>query len=170
MLQYSTVDTNPKKYKRYSNIATSYSLLRNAEEEIERLFCGLALQVSHNRRINPDSIKSFEQEIDRIHSIFVKYPTQKIAFYYYTILYYTIQIILFEIKDDLWNTLHYCKEALQFFQENFIASPKAMIFNFLHKQINIQIRLKQFEKANNSLKASLELVPKGSSNWLRCVN
>lgn len=160
VLQYSTVAANPKKYKKYSNIVTNYSLIRNAEEDIERLFCDLALKVSQKRRINPDTIKSFEKEINKINTLFINYPTQKIAFYYYT-----IQTLLFEIKDDLWNTLHYCKEALQFFQENFTASPKGMIFNFLHKQINIQIRLKQFEKANNSLKACLEFTPKGSSNW-----
>ena len=120
----------------------------------------MALEVSQKRRVNPDSIELFEKEINRINALFIKHPTQKIAFYYYT-----IQTLLFEIKDDLWNTLHYCKEALQFFQENFSASPKAMIFNFLHKQINIQIRLKQFDKADNSLRATLELVPKGSSNW-----
>ena len=158
--EYSYINVNKKKYYKYKSIVQKAKLVRQAEEEIEAIFYDLAFLLSEKRNISPEEIIKFEESLNNAQNIFTDYPTLKIATYYYT-----IQILFCEATNDVWSTLHYCKEAHSFFDKKNVASPKGTMFMFFHKQINIQIRLKQFEKARANLNLAFDLVPKYGPNW-----
>lgn len=158
--EYSYINVNKKKYYKYKDIVQKAQLTRQAEENIEAIFYELAFLLSEKRNINPEEVIKFEVGLNDAENIFNHYPTLKIATYYYT-----IQVLFYEATNDVWSTLHYCKEAFLFFGKKKVASPKGTMFMFLHKQINLQIRLKQFEKARGNLKLAFDLVPKYAPNW-----
>jgi len=157
--QYSTVAPNKIKVKKYISIFKKYSAIRNAEEEIELSLWNLLLVIAQSR--NPqNSIGEFEEELNKTSTIFLKHPTLKIGFYYYM-----IQSYYYELKNDLWSTLYHCKKAIEFLETFENGVPAAYIFMFLHKKINIQIRLKQFKEAKINLEKAFCIIPKGTPNW-----
>lgn len=160
ILVFSTIEGNIRKFKKYNTLLREYSNRRNAEESITSILCELALTILTSRNPSNISTEDYEYKLNDAHNIFKAYPTQKISTYYFT-----IQTTYNELKNDLWSTLHYCKEALAHFEKLKIVPPVGNVFMFLHKQVNIHIRLKQYEEAKACLDHALSILAKHSPNW-----
>lgn len=157
---YSTTNPNPIKYKFFKEILEKATNHRNAEETIEGIFTDLVLLISTNRNSGIKQLTAFENNLDKVISIFDTYSTEKIGYYFYT-----IQTIYTELKNDIWSTLHYCKEALTFFDKSPISTPVGNQFMFLHKSVNVQIRLKQYDQAQETLDNAFGILAKHGPNW-----
>lgn len=159
-LHFSHIDGNRKKYRQYKDLIKKHSKVFEAELLSEEYLCDLVIYFASSQSTKPELIETAEAYAKELREIIKVHNSYKL-----NLNSYLIFALRFEIRNDYYNTLAICKEAIDFFNSKPHIASRPVIFNFSLRRLACNIILGDFNEGEKAAKKCMSLQTKGSINW-----
>lgn len=160
-MHFGNIEGNRKKFLYYKDIIDQQSKIYNAELIAEEYYCELAINFAKSQSSKPELTEIAIIYYNELRTVLLEHNSYKLNLHAYLLF-----ALRYEIQNDYNNTLKVCQEAISYFESKPHIASKAVIFNFLLKEIVCSLITRSFVEGEQISKKCLKLQPKGSINWL----
>lgn len=148
-------------YNRYQDLVDRWQRIRNAEEEISRLYNSLAIVYASSAAPPPEHVNATVTELKEIER---KYPNVNTTKYIYH--YYFVRYIIYDSRGDYSKGIKTCWDTIKLIGDRKY-TPRGYVRNLLLQIIDASIRIRAFNDGQKAVLRSLRLVDEGDRPWFR---